>query len=107
MEVSGHLHGPAALHPGKEPKWPLGEPRNNSERGREKIKCPAIAWNGIHARPVQHKFQFTLEEWFVHKTKKCTAKHWTPSNMAQPITLVICIRVQSSSNLARDTEYPA
>jgi len=39
MEVSGHLHTPAALTPGKEPLNPLdrrlGGPQNRSELGGE------------------------------------------------------------------------
>jgi hypothetical protein len=39
MEVSGQLEGPAALHPGKEPQYPLdrrlGGPQNRSGRGGE------------------------------------------------------------------------
>jgi hypothetical protein len=41
MEMSGQLHAPAALHPGKSPWYPLdgrlGGPNNRSERdGEEK-----------------------------------------------------------------------
>jgi len=39
MEVSGQLHVPAALLPGKEPLvpsgWRVGEPQNRSGRGGE------------------------------------------------------------------------
>jgi hypothetical protein len=39
MEVSGQLHAPAALLPGKEPCYPLdrglGGPQSQSERGSE------------------------------------------------------------------------
>jgi hypothetical protein len=35
MEVSGQLHAPAALLPGKEPLVPIGGPQNRSGRGGE------------------------------------------------------------------------
>jgi hypothetical protein len=49
MEVTGRLHDPAALSPGKEQRYPverrLGESLNQSGRGGEKEKIPSPAVN--------------------------------------------------------------
>jgi hypothetical protein len=41
MEVSGQLHAPAALPPGKDPLVPIGGPQIRSERGGLEKKFPA------------------------------------------------------------------
>jgi len=51
MEVSGQLHAPAALPPGKSPRYPLdrrlGGPPSQSRRGDEEKKIPVPDVNRI------------------------------------------------------------
>jgi hypothetical protein len=74
---------PGRFTSGERAQVPTGRPQNNSERGREKIKCllfPEIEPMAVQSAANHYtdcrkqKFQFTLE-WFVHKSKERTAKH--------------------------------
>jgi hypothetical protein len=55
-EVSGKLHAPASLLPGKKSGYPLdrrlGGPQNQSGRNSEESKFPLLAGNGAHVQLV-------------------------------------------------------